>query len=292
LLHLVQAEEGFVSSAGIEFCADMLDLSTAEVAGVATFYTMYRRKPGGTYSVGVCTNTLCAVLGGDEIFDTLKGHLGIGHNQTTEDGKVTLEHLECNAACDYAPVMMVNWEFFDNQTPQSAVQLVDDLRSGNKVRPTRGPRLCTFTEVSRVLAGFPDGLADEGPSAGPATLVGLRIAQDRGDVAPQPERSGADSWRDAQQTETPPAPADAPAADATPSKEKAAARKTASRKSAGEAPAKKAPAKKVAARGGRNRKAAVADVRTAAAESSAHDAGLSTAQSDPANEAAPAEDHE
>jgi NADH-quinone oxidoreductase subunit E len=179
LLHLVQAEEGFVSPDGIEFCAEVLDVATAEVAAVATFYTMYKRRPNGDYTVGVCTNTLCAIMGGDQIFATLKEHLGVGHDETTADGKVTLEHLECNAACDYAPVMMVNWEFFDNQTPASATQLVDDLRAGNEVRPTRGPRLCTFSEVSRVLAGFPDGLANEGPSAGPASLLGLGLFREQ-----------------------------------------------------------------------------------------------------------------
>jgi NADH-quinone oxidoreductase subunit E len=182
LLHLMQSEEGYVSPRGIELCAELLDLTTAEVAAVATFYSQYKRRPNGDYTVGVCTNTLCAIMGGDEIFARLKEHLGVGHDETTEDGIVTLEHLECNAACDYAPVVMVNWEFFDNQTPQSATDLVDALRAGRDVQPTRGPRLCTFRQVSRVLAGFPDGLADEGPSAGPATLVGLQIAQqqDRG----------------------------------------------------------------------------------------------------------------
>jgi NADH-quinone oxidoreductase subunit E len=179
LLHLVQAEEGFVSPDGIEFCAEVLDVATAEVAAVATFYTMYKRRPNGDFTVGVCTNTLCAIMGGDQIFSTLKEHLGVGHDETTDDGKVTLEHLECNAACDYAPVMMVNWEFFDNQTPSSATQLVDDLRAGREVRPTRGPRLCTFSEVSRVLAGFPDDLANDGPSAGPATLLGLELFRER-----------------------------------------------------------------------------------------------------------------
>jgi NADH-quinone oxidoreductase subunit E len=177
LLHLVQSEEGYVSPHGIELCAELLDLTTAEVAAVATFYTLYKRRLNGDYSVGVCTNTLCAIMGGDEIFATLKEHLGVGHDETTDDGKVTLEHLECNAACDYAPVVMVNWEFFDNQTPQSATDLVDDLVAGREVQPTRGPRLRTFKEVSRVLAGFPDGLANEGPSAGPATLLGLQIAR-------------------------------------------------------------------------------------------------------------------
>jgi NADH-quinone oxidoreductase subunit E len=150
---------------------------------------MYKRRPVGDYHVGVCTNTLCAVMGGDLIFERLKDHLDVGNDETTEDGAVTLEHVECNAACDYAPVVMVNWEFFDNQTPESATQLVDDLRAGKEVRPTRGPRLCTFKQVSRVLAGFPDGLADEGPSAGPATLVGLEIARERGESEPTHDAS-------------------------------------------------------------------------------------------------------
>ncbi|RZI81620.1 MAG: NADH-quinone oxidoreductase subunit E, partial [Microbacterium sp.] len=136
------------------------------------------------YHVGVCTNTLCAVMGGDLIFERLKDHLDVGNDETTEDGKITLEHIECNAACDYAPVMMVNWEFMDNQTPESAVSAVDDLRQGKPVHSTRGPQLVTWREAERVLAGFNDGLADEGPSAGPASLVGLKIARENSWKAP------------------------------------------------------------------------------------------------------------
>jgi NADH-quinone oxidoreductase subunit E len=185
LLHLVQSEEGHVTRTGMRFCADMLGLTTAEVTAVATFYTMYRRKPSGDYQVGVCTNTLCAVMGGDAIFEELQEHLGVGNGETTDDGKVTLEHIECNAACDFAPVVMVNWEFFDNQTPASARRLVDDLRAGRPVLPTRGARMCTFKETARVLAGFPDdrdGAVESGGSAGPASLVGLKLA--KGESAP------------------------------------------------------------------------------------------------------------
>ena len=148
-----------------------MSLTTAEVSAVATFYTMYRRDPGGEYLVGVCTNTLCAIMGGDAILETLTQHLDVRPGETTADGRVTLEHIECNAACDFAPVVMVNWEFFDNQTPESARNLVDDLRTGATVTPTRGAPLCTFRETARVLAGFNDGRAgaENGP-AGPATL--------------------------------------------------------------------------------------------------------------------------
>ncbi|MFF7156849.1 NADH-quinone oxidoreductase subunit NuoE [Streptomyces sp. NPDC008139] len=206
LLHLVQSEEGYVTRTGIRFCAEVLDLTTAEVTAVATFYTMYRRKPSGDYQVGVCTNTLCAVMGGDAIFDELKQHLGVGNDETTEDGKVTLEHIECNAACDFAPVVMINWEFFDNQTPESAKQLVDDLIAGREVRPTRGAPLCTYKETARILAGFPDerpGAVAASGGAGPASLTGLRLH--KGETPSRVVTQRADSPR-----ETPAGPRDTP----------------------------------------------------------------------------------
>jgi NADH-quinone oxidoreductase subunit E len=124
-------------------------------------------------------------MGGDEIWEAVSEHLGVGHDETTDDGMVTLERVECNAACDYAPVVMANWEFFDNQTPDSTIELVDRLRAGEDVAPTRGAaKVCSFSQVSRVLAGFDDGRADEGVGAGPATLLGLRIAEERGWTAP------------------------------------------------------------------------------------------------------------
>ena len=185
MLHLVQSVQGYVSPDGIRMCAEELDLTKAEVGAVATFYTMYRRRPAGTYHLGVCTNTLCAVLGGDAIFASVKEQMGIGHNETTPDGVISLEHLECNAACDYAPVVMVNWEFYDDQTPASARELVDALRAGTPPPPTRGPeRLSTFTEISRVLAGFNDGLGQQGVVGGHASLAGLALAKQRGDTAP------------------------------------------------------------------------------------------------------------
>lgn len=187
MLHLVQSVEGYVTPVGIETCADILGITAAEVSAVATFYTMYKRRPVGNYLVGVCTNTLCAVMGGDEIMERLKSHLEIGNDETTEDGTISLEHIECNAACDYAPVVMVNWEFFDNQTPDSSVRLVDSLRSGAEVEATRGARVTNWRAAERVLAGFPDDRADEGPTAGPASRAGLQLARSNGWQAPSAE---------------------------------------------------------------------------------------------------------
>ena len=193
LLHLVQSEEGYVSPDGIEFCAEQLGLTEAEVTAVTSFYTMYKRRPIGEYHVGVCTNALCAVMGGDAIFADLQEHLGIGNDETTDDGKVSLEHLECNAACDYAPVVMVNWEFFDDQTPESARELVDGLRAGADIVPTRGAdRLVTWREAARILAGFPDDQAATGHTAGQATLAGLRIAKENGWTPDEPLLPAAD----------------------------------------------------------------------------------------------------
>ncbi|MCB0927731.1 MAG: NADH-quinone oxidoreductase subunit NuoE [Mycolicibacterium insubricum] len=180
LLHLAQSVDGYLTDAGIRFCAQQLGLTDAEVTAVATFYSMYRRTPTGRYLVGVCTNTLCAIMGGDAILDTLKAHLDIEDGETTSDGAVTLEHIECNAACDYAPVVMVNWEFFDNQTPSGAMDLVDELRAGHPVVPTRGAPLCPFTQTARTLAGLPDPRPDTGPLfTGDATLAGLRVAREQ-----------------------------------------------------------------------------------------------------------------
>jgi len=179
LLHYVQSVAGYVTNSGIENIAEILEIATAEVSAVATFYTQYKRNPIGEYHVGVCTNSLCAVMGGDAIFGALKEHLGIENDGVTADGKVSLEHIECNAACDYAPVVMANWEFYDNQTVESAKALVDGARAGNPPAPTRGPnRLVTYKQASAVLAGLDDGLAGEGVQAGSPTLLGLKIARD------------------------------------------------------------------------------------------------------------------
>ena len=178
LLHYVQSIEGYVTNEGIELIGKKLELATAEVTAVSTFYTQYKSKPVGEYHVGICTNTLCAVMGGDVIFDAVKVHRGIENNGLTSDGKVSVEHIECNAACDYAPVVMVNWEFYDNQTVESVKNLVDGARSGNPPAPTRGPKtLRTWKQNSAVLAGISDGLSGEGVQAGAPTLLGLKKAK-------------------------------------------------------------------------------------------------------------------
>ena len=189
MLHLVQSVDGRVSPRGVQVCAEILDITEAQVSGVATFYTMYRRRPAGRHHVGVCTTALCAVMGGDILLQRAKDRLGIDEGQTTPDGQVSLERLECNAACDFAPVMMVNWEFFDNMDPEKTDELIERLLNDEEVVSTRGAVLTSWKGAERVLAGFPDGRADEGPSAGDASLLGRRIAADNNWTAPAAEEA-------------------------------------------------------------------------------------------------------
>jgi NADH-quinone oxidoreductase subunit E len=256
LLHLVQSEQGYVSPDGIAFCADMLDLAKAQVAAVATFYTMYKREPVGEFIVSVCTNTLCAMLGGDEVYAALSEHLGVGMNQTTSDGRITLEHAECLAACDYAPVVTVNYEFFDNQTVQSATGLVDALRAGVRPEPTRGAPLCTFKQIERQIAGFFDERPEalEASGTGPPTERGVKLAVRRNESAPSYSTTAG------------PAPAKAVPATTAPAKA---------------APAKAAPAKAAPA--------AAAPAAASAQPTSAHDAPLQTHASDPAHDSGEAD---
>ncbi|NEM07367.1 NADH-quinone oxidoreductase subunit NuoE [Geodermatophilus normandii] len=228
MLHLVQSYQGYVSPEGVTLCAEELRLTKAEVGAVATFYTMYKRRPTGRHLVSVCTNTLCAVLGGQRIMDALSADLGVHHDETAADGSVTLEHAECLAACDYAPVVTVDYEFYDQQDVESARALVAALRRGEKPHPTRGAPLTDFRGVSRQLAGFSQH-ADAGaaraavdaPGEWGPTLAGVRLAEERGETAPPmtgPEPQPADAGE--------PADTVAPSGDAgqTPEKEAADAR--------------------------------------------------------------------
>jgi NADH-quinone oxidoreductase subunit E len=191
MLHLVQSYQGYVSPEGVALCAEELGITKAEVGAVATFYTMYKRRPTGRHLVSVCTNTLCSVLGGQRIFDALSADLGVHHDETAADGSITLEHAECLAACDYAPVVTVDYEFYDQQDVESARELVAALRRGAKPAPTRGAPLTDFRGISRQLAGFSQygdaaataAAVDTEGEIGP-TLVGVRLAAARGESAP------------------------------------------------------------------------------------------------------------
>ena len=184
MLHLMQSLEDEVTPEGISACAEMAGVSPAEATAVASFYTMYKRRPVGKHHIGVCINTLCGLLGGDAVYEALSERLGVGNDQPTSDGDFWLERIECQAACTHAPVMTVDWEYMDDVTPSSAVEVIDRLQRGETVHSTRGPAIRGFRATEHTLAFPEDGLAAEGTPVDDKMLAGLRIAKERGMSAP------------------------------------------------------------------------------------------------------------
>ena len=154
LLHLVQHQDGYISDDGIAECAQLLGLTKAEVTAVATFYSMYKRQPLGRHLVSVCTNFACQVRGAGEVYSRLHDKLSVGHNETTEDGAITLEHAECLGNCDGAPVVSVDYFNYECLTPEAAEQLVDQLIAGKVPAPTRGYPSPGIREHQYRLAGL------------------------------------------------------------------------------------------------------------------------------------------
>jgi NADH-quinone oxidoreductase subunit E len=148
LLYLFQSVDGYVSESSIEEIAEIVDTAKAEVNSVASFYTMYKRESIGDFLVGVCINTMCAVLGGEHLYKRLEGYIkekGIGN-------RVALERLECNAACDKGPVIMINWEFVDNCRFEKVVKILERLLTGEKVISDRGSQIMNFKKSCRIIA--------------------------------------------------------------------------------------------------------------------------------------------
>jgi NADH-quinone oxidoreductase subunit E len=123
LLHLAQDRDGWVSPAAMEEIADMLDLTPALVLGTCSFYTMLKREPVGGFVVSVCTNVSCLVNGGPELIDALR-------LRYLDDDDVLVEEVECLAACDVTPVLQVNYEFHNGLTPDAAIDVVEQYKSG------------------------------------------------------------------------------------------------------------------------------------------------------------------
>lgn len=138
LLYLAQREPGYISKQAMEEIAEVLGISTTEVASIVGFYTLYYDKPSGKYHIQVCTDLPCALRGADEFLKKLCDALGIQVGETTPDGLVTVEAVMCLAACDKAPMFQVQSgdgiTYHENQTVDSAMALVEDLRNPEEKR--------------------------------------------------------------------------------------------------------------------------------------------------------------
>lgn len=126
-LWLAQGEFGYLSSEAVEYVAGLLDLSPATVQGVVTFYTMFATQPMGRFHVQVCTNLSCTLVGARTLVGRLEDRLGVAVGQTTEDGAFSLSEVECLGSCGTAPVVQVNEEYHERQTPDGVVHLIDRL---------------------------------------------------------------------------------------------------------------------------------------------------------------------
>lgn len=154
LLYLVQSEAGWLPRQGMREVAEILGLTTAEVEAVATFYTMLKLHPCGKFVISICTNPSCSLLGGRRLYDQAKSLLGDQAEQITEDGLFTLEEEECLAACDKAPVLTVNYVYYDKVTEEQLEQMIASIRDGKVPEASRGGVPGDLKEVSRTLAGL------------------------------------------------------------------------------------------------------------------------------------------
>ena len=120
-----QDEIGYLSDEVIQEIARRLELTELDVRNVISYYSMLTTKPRGKYNVQVCTNIACMLRGGEELFAHCRKKLGIGHKQMTEDGRFTLEEVECIGACSWAPAIQVNYDFHENLTVEKLDKVLD-----------------------------------------------------------------------------------------------------------------------------------------------------------------------
>ena len=154
LLYLVQSEVGWVPRQGMREVAEILGLTTAEVEAVATFYTMLKLRPCGRYVLSICTNPSCALLGGRRLLEHAREALGEGSEKATADGLFTVEEEECLAACDKAPVLTVNYVYYDRVTEERLDEMIAAIRSGQVPEASRGGVPGDLKETSLLLAGL------------------------------------------------------------------------------------------------------------------------------------------
>lgn len=146
LLYVSMVEQGYVTNEGMQSVAVLTGLTAAQVQSVASFYSMYKREELGEYLISVCTSISCFLLGADDVLAAVEDESGVPDGETGEDGKFTVEHVECNGACGGAPVVLVNYEMIEGVTPKKARELVNWLRDG-------GPDVVNTDEMQQLFGG-------------------------------------------------------------------------------------------------------------------------------------------
>jgi NADH-quinone oxidoreductase subunit E len=178
LCHLAQEQDGHLTEEAMEHIAELTGVLAAEVLGTASFYEMFKRHECGRYLVNVCTSISCHLMGGDELLHHAESSLGIKAGGTTDDGLITLEGYECQAACTEAPALQVNYRYFHKVTPEDFDRLVADLRAG-ALDDTIPPHGTLHRTRQQIPADRAAGPADPRLSEQPVWLRDVASLQDR-----------------------------------------------------------------------------------------------------------------
>jgi NADH-quinone oxidoreductase subunit E len=168
LLHLAQQQDGYITEDAMRHIAELVDCTPAEVVGTSSFYEMLKPHPVGRYMVNVCTDIACMLVGGQELLEHAEETLGITAGSTTEDGAITLEDVECIAACTEGPCLQANYRYFTNLSTDALDTLLDDLRRGK--------------------------LADEVPDHGTLARIRQHVPADRAAGPSPPEGGREPGW--------------------------------------------------------------------------------------------------
>ncbi|MDH3606838.1 MAG: NAD(P)H-dependent oxidoreductase subunit E [Acidimicrobiia bacterium] len=170
LLYVAMTEYGYLTDEAIQKVARLVGMTSVQVSSVATFYTMYKRQPVGTYLVSVCTSISCGLLGAKGVLDSIADEAGVPPGETDDAGQVSVEHVECIGACGGAPALQVNYELIEGVTPDQGRALVQWLRSAT-------PPLINGDEMQALFGGqrsFDWGPPDPTGAVGPVpALEGL-----------------------------------------------------------------------------------------------------------------------
>jgi NADH-quinone oxidoreductase subunit E len=132
LCHLAQEQDGHLSESAMEHIAEIVGVTPAEVLGTASFYEMLKRHEMGRYAVNICHGIACHLLGAEELIHHAEASLGIKAGGTTSDGLITLEGVECIAACTEAPCLQVNYRYAHQVSLADFDRLIADLRAGRR----------------------------------------------------------------------------------------------------------------------------------------------------------------
>jgi NADH-quinone oxidoreductase E subunit len=126
-LYLAQEQNGWISTEVMSEVARRLEMDESEVLGVATFYTMFHKKPAGKFHIQVCTNVSCMLRNGYDVYHKVQDVLGIKNGEVTADQKFSLEEVECMGSCGTAPMIAVNEDYYEHITAEKAVSILNSL---------------------------------------------------------------------------------------------------------------------------------------------------------------------